>query len=379
MYSLSDEQIDYILSDIRRNGVETEDLQFNLLDHICCIIEQNLEATGDFEDFYRQTIKQFYKTELREIEEETTLLLTFKNYYAMKKTMIASGAFSAITFVLGSFFKAMYWPGASVLLVLGIGSFSLVFLPLLFLLKTKETSGQRDKVLLFVGTITSILYSLSVLFQVQHWNGAKMMWLATLAISAFILIPMFFWGGIRRPETRVNTFISSLLLLGFVGLQFTLTGLRPPMQNTARIYTYLQDEQLLQKLQAARPVTNTAEQDIQAICNKMKTLLLQHDIGVKEMPKDFETRNIPILEREFNRSAFVNGEGLALIQQLRDKVKTYNDEHSNDAAAQLPVTHTILDPEFANKNYCTNLFVLNNITQIQLFLATNENKAVALN
>ena len=43
MYYLSDQQIEYILNDIRRNGVEMEDLQLNLLDHICCIIEQNLE------------------------------------------------------------------------------------------------------------------------------------------------------------------------------------------------------------------------------------------------------------------------------------------------------------------------------------------------
>ena len=59
MYCITDEQIDYILNDIRRNGVETEDLQLNLLDHICCIIEQNLDEYDDFESFYQQIIKQF--------------------------------------------------------------------------------------------------------------------------------------------------------------------------------------------------------------------------------------------------------------------------------------------------------------------------------
>ena len=56
MYSVNDKQIDYILNDIRRRGVEMEDLQSNLLDHICCIVEQNLDSDGDFEDFYK---KQF--------------------------------------------------------------------------------------------------------------------------------------------------------------------------------------------------------------------------------------------------------------------------------------------------------------------------------
>src|SRR6185369_15423946 len=98
MYCLSDEQIDYILNDIRRNGVEMEDLQQNLLDHICCIIEQNLEANGNFEHIYSATIKTFYKKEMRKIEEETKFLLKFKNYYTMKKVMIYSGAFSPLGF-----------------------------------------------------------------------------------------------------------------------------------------------------------------------------------------------------------------------------------------------------------------------------------------
>ena len=110
MYCITDEQIDYILDDIRRNGVETEDLQLNLLDHICCIIEQNLEDNGDFEGFYQHTIRRFYKNELKEIEEEAIHLLTFKNYNVMKKLMIRSGLFSVFALLTGSVFKLMYWP-----------------------------------------------------------------------------------------------------------------------------------------------------------------------------------------------------------------------------------------------------------------------------
>ena len=43
MFILTDEHIDFILKDIKNNGLENEDLILNLLDHICCIIEENLE------------------------------------------------------------------------------------------------------------------------------------------------------------------------------------------------------------------------------------------------------------------------------------------------------------------------------------------------
>lgn len=85
MYRVSDEQIEFILDDIKRRGIEMEDLQLNLLDHICCILEKDLNETDDFNEKYNKTIKQFFKTELSEIEEETKLLTRFKNYYQMKR------------------------------------------------------------------------------------------------------------------------------------------------------------------------------------------------------------------------------------------------------------------------------------------------------
>src|SRR3954470_71709 len=96
MFVLNEQQVSFILNDIRRNGIELEDLQLNLLDHICCIIENEMKPDQDFTEFYREIIPRFFKRELGEIQEETNLLLTFKNYYAMRKVMIISGAFAAI-------------------------------------------------------------------------------------------------------------------------------------------------------------------------------------------------------------------------------------------------------------------------------------------
>jgi hypothetical protein len=85
MYRVSDEQIEFILNDIKQRGVEMEDLQNNLLDHICCILEQEITEENKFETAYQKVIKQFFKHALWEIEEETILLLKYKNYYKMKR------------------------------------------------------------------------------------------------------------------------------------------------------------------------------------------------------------------------------------------------------------------------------------------------------
>lgn len=232
MYTLSEQQIEYILNDIRRNGIETEDLQLNLLDHICCLIEEHLKENDDFEAFYQQVIKQFYVRNLREIEEETINLLTFKNYYVMKKVMIASGALSAAGFIIGSAFKVFHMPGSGALLILGLLSFSFLFLPLLAILKMREHVAAREKAVSILGIIVGILYTTSILFAINHWDGSTFMWLSTVSVSMFLFIPVYFFTGIRKAETKFNTIITSVILVGATGMLFSMVALRRPTAET---------------------------------------------------------------------------------------------------------------------------------------------------
>ena len=80
MYCITDQQMDFILDDLRSKGILLEDLQQNLLDHICVLIEENLTTDGNFEQYYFTVIRSFYKKELSEIEEETRFLLTRPKY-----------------------------------------------------------------------------------------------------------------------------------------------------------------------------------------------------------------------------------------------------------------------------------------------------------
>lgn len=375
MYCISDEQIDYILNDIRRNGVETEDLQLNLLDHVCCIIEQNLEEGGDFEGFYQQTIKQFYVQNLHEIEEETALLLTFKNYYAMKKVLITTGTFSAATFVMGSIFKSMHWPGANVMLCSAILFISLLFLPVFFVMKNREIKTRRGKLILATGTLTGILYSLATLFAIQHWPGVRVLWLSTVVLSFFVFIPLYFFNGIKNPEARFNTTVTTVLLVGATGLLFTMIRVRD--QLPIQMYTYVKNERLLKHMQQyAANSTDSLTLVINNACEALKGSLLMPEIGTAAVPDDFESRNMVINERSIV-GTFGVGRNMELLQQLKQSVETYNNSVGN-AGFQIPTDHSILDMPPNKIEQYSNFAILNNIVQIQMFLATSEPHAVAL-
>ncbi len=237
MFVLKDEQIGFILEDIRRNGIVTEALQQDLLDHICCVIETEMLDESNFEEFYRSILPRFFKRNLREIQEETTLLLTFKNYYAMKKILLISGAFSAITLLIGAFLKLLFLPGAGFLFVVAIISFSFLFLPLLSILRVREQKENKNKIIIGIATIFGVLICLATLFKVMHWPFANTMWMTSLAILFFVFLPVYFFTGIRSSETKTNTIISSILILTAGGLLFTLTNLKASRWTDESTYT----------------------------------------------------------------------------------------------------------------------------------------------
>jgi cation transport ATPase len=259
VYRLTQQQVDHILHDIKERGIETEPVQQNILDHVCCIIEEKLEEDGDFESCYKETIATFFHKELREIEIETKLLLTFKNYYAMKNLTIISGAALSVFFLAGSFFKIMYWPGASVLLVLAMLILSFVFMPLLFILKSREAININQKLVVAGGTIAAALYCISVLLTVTHWVDAwsGLHWYVTVAFSMFIFIPLYFFNGIRKPEARLNTIVASILLIAATALQFTMLNTRPS-DPSVKVYSYMQNESLLEKMQRSLKTSSVA-------------------------------------------------------------------------------------------------------------------------
>jgi hypothetical protein len=380
MYCLSEEQIDFILDDIRRNGVELEDLQSNLLDHICCIIEQELEENGDFEQFYFSTIKKFYKKDLREIEEETISLLTFKNYYVMKKTMLVSGVVAASLLTLGIILKFLHMPGASLGIVLGIGLISFVFLPLLFLLKIKEQKEAKNKVLIGLGTFAGILMTLGILFKIMFWPGANMMALTSLLILLFVFLPVYFFTGFRNPETKVNTVVSSILILTGCGLFLTLV--RSPagskLMGIQMTKDYLINEKILEnekRLLMQSGATNSMilqinpeVKNLNQLCEDIKQKIVFFEVGTNTIGEDFESKDIWLGDGRVDKYMNEDQGMQQKITALRDYVKNYNANYVAKAGGKLMPLHSNVIDMYQLRS----TEALNGIIQLQMCILQNE-------
>lgn len=381
MYCLSEKQIDYIFNDIRARGVEMESLQLNLHDHICCIIEQNLEEHGDFENFYQKTIRTFYKDELWEIEEETLLLLTYKNYYAMKKTMILSGTCSAAAMILGIIFKFMHWPGAAAFIILGVGTSSFIFLPLLFVLKSKDRQATKDKLILGLSILSGMLLSLSILFKVMHWPYTMILGYASIGLLGFVLLPIYLMVGIKNPDNRINAITSSIVIIMICGLWLTLvrTPYGSKIKNIKDTSSFLINEGIVssqQNLYDSVIKTDSTESKLRvmshqiiSLCEKIKTSIVLKETGTTKLSNDFESK-LQFISDDIFRYSYNENKDVDALQAL---IKTYDLElESTPTKTKLPIEYKTMSEERIPFFVGTNLEVLQQLQQVQLMVMQND-------
>jgi hypothetical protein len=251
MYRIKDDQIDFIWEDLIRRGIRTESLRLNLLDHVCILIEENLNEGGDFQQYYAEAIKTFYEKELCELEKETNYLL-YQNNFFMKKALIISGLFAATGFISGTISKIFLSRLTDFFLFIGFLSFVLVFLPLVLVVLLKGFRSRNDLIMYLSGTVSLILYFVCMMSKclgfpssnlqlgLNNYDSAWLiLWLTGLAIAGFVFVPAYLVKGLKKPETKITSIILSILLIAFIGVQFRLTNLhqfRPRLnQGTSQI------------------------------------------------------------------------------------------------------------------------------------------------
>ncbi|WP_299461043.1 M23 family metallopeptidase [uncultured Microscilla sp.] len=72
MFYLSEEKVNWILNNLRTQGLNDERLEGELLDHICCAVEHKMQENKLlFEQAYTQTIAAFGKEGILKVQKDT--------------------------------------------------------------------------------------------------------------------------------------------------------------------------------------------------------------------------------------------------------------------------------------------------------------------
>jgi len=378
MYQLSDKETEVIRQRIIQSGLSNQGLQDDLLDHFCCFVEDKMSEGADFEATYKEAFQAITPDGMYDIETELITLLTLNKQIGMKRIISITGALSALLLTAGIILKYMFAPGAAVLITLGIGIATMIFVPVVCIYKIREKQNVPDKLLWGIGSIFAMVLAFSVLFKVQHWPGANMLGVVSLAILLALFLPVYFFAGIRNAATRTNTVVSSVFVVIGCGLYFTLlmTPHAARIANTRTTRNYLRSEQILKIEEAKVPLGhNTVGQselanDVYTLCDELKTFLLKSETGTDAIGEDFEQHEIFI--RDHSAMDYFNNTPNA-FNKLKELAATSAKYNGTVATGKqpLPLTMNIIDFN-ENGNSYKVYNALTDLIQIQMILLQNE-------
>ena len=226
MKMLSSENIDFIYHDVQEKGITMDVLLDEMVDHICCSIEPEIDKGISFEAAYNNLMDTIESSTFKNVQHQTLLSINLK-FQNMKKVMIVLGSLGALLLWSGSILKMLHLPYASIILLLGAVITVLGFLPLFFYTSYKEQTEKKNFLLPVTSYLTLSFLIIGLLFKVMHWPGAAIALLIGEFLLVLLFLPLYLVNAYKKAsETKVKVgYVLLIVLIGF-GIIFMVSSTR---------------------------------------------------------------------------------------------------------------------------------------------------------
>lgn len=207
---LSGEQITYIQNKIRQEGIYSDALLNDIVDHICCAVENEMKNPSDFEYTFNKVYKEFKPAGgLHTIESEIKYFSNYKANVMKKITLILAFLvamfFFSTTLLNGIGLLNKYdWLFMEELAFINQYAVCLFILPLYWLNQYKNASqqandglsGKARQLMFMLGFLCSEALVNAVFFKLMHMPGGNQLFIIT-AILGMIYVPFYIFRKYR--------------------------------------------------------------------------------------------------------------------------------------------------------------------------------------
>jgi len=143
----------------------------------------------------------------------------------MKKTVYFLGIISLSIVLLATIFKSSHWPGAGILMTLGLGSITFIFLPLAYSQLLKSTDDKLLRWVYHTALISFGIDFIGMLFKVMHWPGASWFIIIGLPLPFVLFLPTYILYHNKRKLKTDMSFFSIILFMIYLGVFSSLLSL----------------------------------------------------------------------------------------------------------------------------------------------------------
>jgi len=135
----------------------------------------------------------------------------------MKQKIYIFGVLTTLVIFTGAIFKVNHFPGAGILLTLGIAFLVLGFLPMALINNYKQETNN-NKLLYFVTYLTCFVVFTAMLFKIQHWPYAGIALTVALPFPFVVFLPVFLYATGKNKNFSIYNTVAVLFLLALVSV-----------------------------------------------------------------------------------------------------------------------------------------------------------------
>jgi hypothetical protein len=209
---LNNQQVDMINDRLVSLGLTDDIVRIDLIDHVCTLTEVFMESGDSFESASDKAFAEFKPQEFEQIQELSLYYIHLKQN-KMKKAIGIFGIVTSSIILTGVMFKLQYWPGAGMLLVVGLALTGLFVLPTMAFVGFSKNNSLQSTVSYLAGYTAAILACLCALFVLQQWPGGRMLGIAAMVVMCLVFMPLYIIKSYRTSENKILGLSKSFLIL----------------------------------------------------------------------------------------------------------------------------------------------------------------------
>ena len=201
----------------------------------------------------------------------------------MKQKMYILGIVTVLIIFAGTVFKVNHWPLAGFMIIIGLLTLVLVFLPIA-LIDHFKAMGTRENLLLHLVTwLTCFVVFTGILFKIMHWPFANTILTVALVFPYVVFLPVFLVTTSKDKNFNIYNTVFVLLLLASNSVLSALLSLNVSAERIRDSYNlsrqYIQVGKVLDQLPGndskSRIVLKINE--ILKIADEYKSLILKFE------------------------------------------------------------------------------------------------------
>jgi len=201
----------------------------------------------------------------------------------MKQKIYILGVVTALIIFAGTIFKVNHWPLAGFMLVIGLVTLVLVFLPIALINHYKGLGNRQNLLLHIVTWLTCFVVFTGIMFKIMHWPFAGTILTIALIFPYVVFLPVFLITNSKNKNFYIYNTVFVLLLLAASSVLSALLSLNVSAERIRDSYNlsshYNHVEKVLDQLSANDSKSQVAVKIDEAlkVVDEYKDLILRSE------------------------------------------------------------------------------------------------------